>query len=98
MSSKALATGLELSRDRFLLPELTALDVRSAEARAPRRSIAADLTGAYLEASIAALKDLFDATGLAAYVPARQAVDGRLPADAPGRACSRTWRLSTICA
>jgi predicted lipoprotein len=66
---KAMAMGLELSRDRFIVPELTA--VTATPARRVRLAFeGANLTGAYLEASIAALKDLFDIIGLAAYVPA----------------------------
>lgn len=65
---KALATGLELCRDRFLMPELTAL-----AADPPKRARLpfdrAELMGAYLSASLTGLHELFDATGLAAYVP-----------------------------
>lgn len=67
--AKALAMGLELCRDRFILPELTAVT-----ANPPRRVRlvfeASGLTGAYLEASLRALRQLFDATGLDAYIPA----------------------------
>lgn len=66
---KAVATGLDLLRDRFIVPELTAVT-----ATPPRRVRlafeGAGLTGAYLEASLAALKDLFEIIGLDAYVPA----------------------------
>lgn len=66
---KGLATGLELCRDRFLMPELTAL-----AADPPKRARLpfdrAELMGAYLSASLISLHDLFDATGLVAFVPA----------------------------
>ncbi len=66
---KALAMGLELCRDRFLLPELTAL-----AADPPKRVRLpfdqAGQMGAYLTAQLTALRQLFDVTGLAAYVPA----------------------------
>ena len=66
---KAVATGLELCRDRFILPELTA--VTSPEPKKVRLAFErAKLTGAYLEASLIALQDLFNATGLDAYIPA----------------------------
>lgn len=66
--AKAMAMGLELSRDRFILPELTA--VTSDPPRRVRLAFeASGLTGAYLEASIAALKDLFETIGFDAYVP-----------------------------
>lgn len=65
---KAMAMGLELCRDRFVVPELTAVT-----ADPPRRVRlafeAAGLTGAYLEASLVALKELFETIGLDAYVP-----------------------------
>jgi uncharacterized protein len=65
---KALATGLELCRDRFLLPELTALAADPPKrARLPFDK--ADLMGAYLTASLTSLHELFDVTGLAAYLP-----------------------------
>lgn len=65
---KAIATGLQISRDRFVLPELSGL------ARTPPRRVRllferSGLTGAFLGASLAALAELFDATGLAAYIP-----------------------------
>lgn len=67
--AKALATGLELCRDRFIVPELAAVT-----AKPPRRVRlafeSAGLTGAYLEASLVALQELFGAIGLYAYVPA----------------------------
>lgn len=67
--TKAMAMGLELCRDRIILPELTAVT-----ADPPRRVRlafeTAGLTGAYLESSIVALKDLFGILGLSAYVPA----------------------------
>lgn len=66
---KALAMGLELCRDRFLLPELTAL-AASPPKRARLPFDRAELMGAYLSASLAALHELFEATGLAAYSPA----------------------------
>lgn len=66
---KALATGLELCRDRFIMPELTAVT-----AEPPRRMRlafqASGLTGAYLQDSLVALKELYEAIGLDAYVPA----------------------------
>jgi hypothetical protein len=65
---KAMVMGLELCRDRFILPELTA--VTATEPRRVRLAFeSANLTGAYLQASISALRDLFDTLGLAAYVP-----------------------------
>lgn len=68
---KALAMGLELCRDRFLLPELTAL-----AADPPKRARLpfdrAGLMGAYLTASLESLHELFEATSLAAYVPAEK--------------------------
>ncbi|MCC7252123.1 imelysin family protein [Hyphomicrobium sp.] len=67
--AKALATGLELCRDRFVVPELTAVT-----AKPPRRARLAfepsGLTGDYLEASLVALKELYEAIGFDAYVPA----------------------------
>lgn len=67
--AKALATGLELCRDRFILPELTAVT-----AQPPRRVRlafeAAGLTGVYLESSLVALHELYEAIGFDAYVPA----------------------------
>jgi predicted lipoprotein len=67
--AKAMAMGLELGRDRFILPELSA--VTSDPPRRVRLAFErAGLTGAYLEASIVALKELFETLGLAAYVPA----------------------------
>lgn len=66
--AKALATGLELCRDRFIVPELTAVT-----AKPPRRVRLAfepaGLTGVYLESSLVALKELYEAIGLDAYVP-----------------------------
>jgi predicted lipoprotein len=66
---KSMAMGVELARDRFILPELTAVT-----ANPPRRVRLAfegsNLTGTYLAAAIAAQKELFDNLGLAAYVPA----------------------------
>lgn len=66
---KAVTMGLELCRDRFIVPELTAVT-----ADPPRRVRlafeGAGLTGAYLKSSLTALRDLFDSLGLAAYVPA----------------------------
>lgn len=66
---KALVTGIELCRDRFILPELTAVT-----ATPPRRVRlafeSAHLTGEYLHSSLVALKELYDAVGLDAYVPA----------------------------
>lgn len=65
---KALVAGIELCRDRFILPELTAVT-----ANPPRRVRLAfetsGLTGAYLKASLVALKELYAAIGLDAYVP-----------------------------
>lgn len=66
---KAMAMGLELCRDRFIMPELTA--VTSTPPRRVRLAFeGSHLTGPYLQASLAALKDLFDTIGLDAYVPA----------------------------
>jgi predicted lipoprotein len=66
---KAIATGLDLCRNRFVVPELTALaETPPKKVRLPFER--ADLTGEFLFSSLAALHDLFDATGLAAYVPA----------------------------
>jgi predicted lipoprotein len=66
---KALVAGIELCRDRFILPELTAVT-----ADPPRRVRlafeASGLTGAYLKSSLVALKDLYETIGLGAYVPA----------------------------
>ncbi|MBN8910531.1 MAG: hypothetical protein J0H65_00435, partial [Rhizobiales bacterium] len=65
---KALVAGIELCRDRFILPELTAVT-----ANPPRRVRLAfetsGLTGAYLKASLVALRELYTAIGLDAYVP-----------------------------
>lgn len=66
---KSLATGLDLARNRFVVPELTAL------AATPPRQVRlpferAGLTGEFLAASITGLNELFDVTGLAAYIPA----------------------------
>ncbi len=65
---KALVAGIELCRDRFILPELTAVT-----ANPPRRVRLAfetsGLTGAYLKSSLVALKELYAAIGLDAYVP-----------------------------
>lgn len=67
--AKALATGLELCRDRFVLPELTAVT-----AKPPRRVRlafeASGLTGVYLQSSLAALHELYDSIGFDAFVPA----------------------------
>lgn len=67
--AKAMAMGLDLARDRFIVPELTAVT-----AKPPRRVRlafeSAHLTGAYFESTVLALKELFDTMGLAAYVPA----------------------------
>ncbi|WP_072396769.1 imelysin family protein [Hyphomicrobium sp. CS1GBMeth3] len=67
--AKALATGLELCRDRFILPELTAVT-----ANPPRRvRLAFEASGAtddYLRSSLAALHELYDSIGFDAYVPA----------------------------
>ncbi len=66
---KAIATGLELCRDRFLLPELTAL--AATPPKRPRLPFdKADLMGTYLTASLVSLHELFDVTGLAAFLPA----------------------------
>jgi predicted lipoprotein len=66
---KAIATGLDLCRNRFVVPELTALaETPPKKVRLPFER--ADLTGEFLFASLSALRDLFDTTGLAAYVPA----------------------------
>lgn len=66
--AKALATGLELCRDRFVLPELTAVT-----ADPPRRVRlafeASGATGDYLRASLASLHELYDAIGFDAFVP-----------------------------
>jgi len=67
--AKALATGLELCRDRFIVPELTAVTAKPAR-RVRLAFEPAGLTGAYLEASLIALKELYEAIGLDAYVPA----------------------------
>ncbi len=65
---KAFVAGIELGRDRFILPELTAVT-----ATPPRRVRLAfetsGLTGAYLKSSLVALKELYEAIGLDAYVP-----------------------------
>lgn len=65
---KALVAGIELCRDRFILPELTAVT-----AKPPRRVRLAfetsGLTGVYLKSSLVALKELYGAIGLDAYVP-----------------------------
>jgi predicted lipoprotein len=67
--AKSMAMGLELGRDRFILPELTA--VTSDPPRRVRLAFeASDLTGVYLESSIVALKELYETIGLDAYVPA----------------------------
>ena len=67
--TKAMAMGLELCRDRFILPELTA--VTSKPPRRVRLAFeASGLTGTYLASSIASLKELFETIGLDAYVPA----------------------------
>jgi predicted lipoprotein len=66
---KALVAGIELCRDRFILPELTAVT-----ANPPRRVRlafeASGLTGSYLKSSLVALKELYASIGLDAYVPA----------------------------
>lgn len=66
---KALVAGIELCRDRFIMPELTAVT-----ANPPRRVRLAfetsGLTGAYLESSLIALKEIYDSIGLDAYVAA----------------------------
>lgn len=65
---KALVAGIELCRDRFILPELTAVT-----ANPPRRVRlafeASGLTGTYLKSSLVALKELYAGIGLDAYVP-----------------------------
>lgn len=67
--AKAMAMGLELGRDRIVLPELTAVT-----ADPPRRVRLAfeqaGLTGEYLQSSIVALKELYETIGLDAYIPA----------------------------
>lgn len=64
---RAIATGLQICRDRFVLPELTAITHEP-----PRRVRLpferARLTGPFIAAQIAALEELFDVTGLAAYI------------------------------
>lgn len=66
---KSMAMGIELARDRFVVPELTAVT-----ADPPRRVRlpfeGSQLTGTYLAAAIGALNELFDNLGLAAFVPA----------------------------
>lgn len=65
---KALVAGIELCRDRFIMPELTAVT-----ATPPRRVRLAfessHLTGEYLASSLTSLKELYDSIGLDAYVP-----------------------------
>lgn len=68
--AKAMAMGIELSRDRFILPELTAVTAAAAPRRVRLAFESAGLTGAYVEASLHALEELFGTLGLAAYVPA----------------------------
>jgi predicted lipoprotein len=66
--AKAMAMGLELCRDRIVLPELTA--VTSDPPRRVRLAFEqAGLTGTYLQSSIVALKELYETIGLDAYVP-----------------------------
>ena len=66
--AKAMAMGLELCRDRIVLPELTGVT-----ADPPRRVRlafeSAGLTGTYLEASLVSLKELYDVIGFEAYIP-----------------------------
>src|SRR5690606_25872961 len=61
--AKALATGLELCRDRFVMPELTPVSVKPLR-RARLAFEPAGLTGAYLESSLKALKELYEVIGL----------------------------------
>ena len=65
---KAIATGLQICRDRFILPDLVGL-ARTPPRRARLLFERSGLTGAFLSASLVALAELFDATGLAAYIP-----------------------------
>ena len=66
--AKSMAMGLELCRDRVVLPELTA--VTSDPPRRVRLAFEqAGLTGEYLQSSIIALKELYETIGLDGYVP-----------------------------
>lgn len=66
---KAIATGLDLCKNRFVTPELTALDETPPKrVRLPFER--AELTGEFLTSSLVALRDLFETIGLSAYVPA----------------------------
>lgn len=68
---KALVTGLDLTSNRFAIPELTAITQDPPKkARLPFER--AGLTGAFFESSLAALHELFDTIGLAAYIPAEK--------------------------
>jgi predicted lipoprotein len=66
--AKAMGMGLDLARDRYVVPELAAIT-----SKPPRRVRlafeSAHLTGAYLESTVVALKELFDTLELMAYVP-----------------------------
>jgi len=66
---KALATGLDVTSNRFAIPELTAISHQPPKtSRLPFER--AGLTSAFFVASLDALHELFDTTGLAAYIPA----------------------------
>lgn len=66
--AKSMGMGLDLARDRFIVPELTGVT-----ANPPRRVRLAfetsHLTGTYVTETVTALKQLFDTLGLMAYLP-----------------------------
>lgn len=66
---KALATGLDVASNRFVIPDLQGTTATPPKhARLPFEK--SELTGDSLRAALVSLKSLFDATGIAAFVPA----------------------------